>query len=849
MSERVTHIGAYRIERELLRDEQRVVYQGWQMSLNRPVQITQLTPLAAANTDFVARWKGAARDLRDPGHPQLPRILDAQFSGEQPYLVESYIVADTLADQLGRGRDLDASMRLAASLADALAYAHKRGWAHGRMGAEYVRVMEDGSAYVVDLPWQASQRLKGDATAIRADVQALAGLLLQLRGPVAGAPPALTGQQAADGQTLAAWLGRGEPAEAGPAATALAPVLVRALYGEIADCDQLTQALGAVAPRPKVAEPAAAAFGGTIVTPPPGVAVQAPTPSPQAPQPAVAPLLVVAQTPPPMPVAPQQGNSRRGLMALIATVIILAGLAIGGYLLCQTGVLPFCAVCDESLIAQYINGARVYIDSEEWSDAQRELQAALGECATCRTETAACVDAEEMLRIVACHLEVEKLVAEGDKLLDNTDACAAVEKLQRAIDRAPECEADVTLARSALARNSDGGAYTLCAKDLLAQGETEVAGDKRDEVCTKARDLLVKAHELKPGSSAITSLYMRAEQFAAFRALFDAQEWAAAAASLQELEGRLNATQYCGYDLDSFRFDILMGQGEALSQQERYSEALQRFQEAEQLAQTLAQQNRVAEATTSIPAEAIIPTVPPTPSPIPALAAKPTPYVTTKAANIRACPSTNCDVELKAAAGTKLAAQCYVAEKDGNWYKVLFSGGEGWARADVLTLSGQPGVCPTNEITPTPAPPPVSAAPPPTGSQPVVGGSCRAERSLPAVTLGSPARDRTCNGPVRFSWQASYGLQSGEVFEVHIWPDLNQNRGNVRRTKDTSTVIDLRKDVPWINWNDRNRAHFWEIVVVCQATGVKVSQDPGARLFYFETRMPPDENNPDSNCR
>ena len=117
------------------------------------------------------------------------------------------------------------------------------------------------------------------------------------------------------------------------------------------------------------------------------------------------------------------------------------------------------------------------------------------------------------------------------------------------------------------------------------------------------------------------------------------------------------------------------------------------------------------------------------------------------------------------------------------------------------------------------------------------------------MTLGVPAGDKTCNGPVRFTWQAPYVLQPGEIYEVHIWADRNQNRGNVRRTKDTSTVIDIRKDVPWINWTDSNRAHFWEVVVVCQATGAKLSQELRARLFYFETRMPVDENNPDNNCR
>ena len=140
MSERVTHIGNYRIERELAQEERRTVYQGWQMSLNRPVQITQLTSEAAADGDFLTRWKLVARDLRDPGHPQVPRILDAQFSGEHPYLVESYLVADTLADQLTAGQDLNASLRLVAGIADALGYAHKRGWAYGQLGPDSVRV-------------------------------------------------------------------------------------------------------------------------------------------------------------------------------------------------------------------------------------------------------------------------------------------------------------------------------------------------------------------------------------------------------------------------------------------------------------------------------------------------------------------------------------------------------------------------------------------------------------------------------------------------------------------------------------------------------------------------------------
>ena len=127
MDSKVTHVGNYRVEREILTEPLRTVYQGWQLSLNRPVQITQLTEEGAADAALRTRWKAAAYDLRTPGHPQLPGILEVDFSGERPYLVERYIVGDTLAEQRGQQRDLRACLRLLYALADVLAYAHRRG--------------------------------------------------------------------------------------------------------------------------------------------------------------------------------------------------------------------------------------------------------------------------------------------------------------------------------------------------------------------------------------------------------------------------------------------------------------------------------------------------------------------------------------------------------------------------------------------------------------------------------------------------------------------------------------------------------------------------------------------------
>ena len=124
MEGRVTHVGSYRVERELSLEPLRTVYQGWQIALNRPVQITQLTPEGAADSALIARWKTAARDLRDPGHPQLPRILDAQFGIDQPYLVESYVIGDTLADRMGQPRDVRAAAKLIQPLEPSAAEVH-----------------------------------------------------------------------------------------------------------------------------------------------------------------------------------------------------------------------------------------------------------------------------------------------------------------------------------------------------------------------------------------------------------------------------------------------------------------------------------------------------------------------------------------------------------------------------------------------------------------------------------------------------------------------------------------------------------------------------------------------------
>jgi hypothetical protein len=133
------------------------------------------------------------------------------------------------------------------------------------------------------------------------------------------------------------------------------------------------------------------------------------------------------------------------------------------------------------------------------------------------------------------------------------------------------------------------------------------------------------------------------------------------------------------------------------------------------------------------------------------------------------------------------------------------------------------------------------------GSAAKAQGACRGEKSLEPVVLTSPRSDATCNGPVRFTWQWQYALRPGEQFELHLWPEYKQNRGAVARTTGNSVVVDLRRDVKWINWEQAH--HRWEVLVVCTADEHWVTRESEARLLYFWPAEPYNAANPDANCK
>lgn len=712
MSDKLTHIGNFRLERELFRDERRVVYQGWQATLNRPVQLTQLTSVSAADTTFVSRWKTVARDLRDPGHPQFPAILEPGFAADPPYLVESYIIGDTLADGRELAPDLRTVARLFDNLADALAYAHRRGWAHGGLQPELVRLLPNGNAYLIDLPWQAAQRAKGDAAAMRADVQTLAHLFLFTLEPMRGPLPGWTGEPRADEAALEAWLAAGDGDEETRLAAGLAPLVLAALgQGDMSGFGSAVELGVGLRPLVQGTRPTTQqrreAQDGTIIGPPPGAPPGPPPPAPQyvTPQP-------YAPPPPPggggyqtpsWPQPPPPPPKRSFWPLLLGAGALVGILLVAGVILCNQGVLPFqfCVRCNESLVATYVSNARRYIERVALDDAQREIDSARAECTACGNDAPICsVELPELVDEVDCLRQTTKLVDDAQASLANDDSCSAVASLQEATKA--NC-GDTKVAESLLASGRDG-AYVQCVQTLLPTAAQEPDSEDNEADCARALGYLKNAKDLKSADPQISGLLTRAERYAALRKALEDKQWPDSVIALNDLRSVVENNQYCGHVLDRFEFKIQMELGRTSGLDQKWMEACQYFERSMELASTMIEKNDAGEALAAAsvycePTKTPTPTLTPTPEAAVATVGK-------DGVNMRNGPATTFDLLRKANQGERFGIICSWQQSDGVWYR-LASLQEGWLRGDLIQLSGSPPSCLPTTVPATRTPTPV----------------------------------------------------------------------------------------------------------------------------------------------
>ena len=142
----------YRIESALGSGTSATVYAAWDVVLQRRVAIKVLHPGLAGDTVFLRRFRYEAQSAAPLTHPHVLSVYDWGEDDRGPFLVLEYLGGGSLRDLLDNGRRVSVAQAAALGVqaAEALAYAHGRGFVHRDIKPANLVFDEDGRLRVAD---------------------------------------------------------------------------------------------------------------------------------------------------------------------------------------------------------------------------------------------------------------------------------------------------------------------------------------------------------------------------------------------------------------------------------------------------------------------------------------------------------------------------------------------------------------------------------------------------------------------------------------------------------------------------------------------------------------------------
>jgi tRNA A-37 threonylcarbamoyl transferase component Bud32 len=201
----------YAIERELARGGMADVYLATDRELKRKVAVKVLFPEFARDPSFVERFRREARNAASLNHPNIAAVYDWGQERGSYYIVMEYVEGRSLRDVIHNEGPIPplAAARIATELADALAFAHRRGVIHRDVKPGNVLLTPTGQVKLTDFGIAANEtdanqgltqtgsvmgtatyfspeQAQGHAVDSRSDVYALGVVLYEM---LCGAPP------------------------------------------------------------------------------------------------------------------------------------------------------------------------------------------------------------------------------------------------------------------------------------------------------------------------------------------------------------------------------------------------------------------------------------------------------------------------------------------------------------------------------------------------------------------------------------------------------------------------------------------------------------------------------------
>lgn len=140
----------YKVERELGVGGQAKVYLATQESFQRKVAIKVLLDAYAEDKEFAERFLREARTVASLSHPHIIPVYDFGQVDGTFYMVMELLPGGDLSERIDAGLKEDQVLTITSQLAQALHFAHEKGFVHRDVKPDNVMFREDGSAVLTD---------------------------------------------------------------------------------------------------------------------------------------------------------------------------------------------------------------------------------------------------------------------------------------------------------------------------------------------------------------------------------------------------------------------------------------------------------------------------------------------------------------------------------------------------------------------------------------------------------------------------------------------------------------------------------------------------------------------------
>ncbi|MFP3853151.1 MAG: serine/threonine protein kinase [Anaerolineales bacterium] len=148
--------GRYQIESLLGQGGMSAVYKATDPNLRRQVAIKMIHPHLSQDPQFVSRFEEEAAAVARLKHPNIIQVYDFDHDHDTYYMVLEYVSGETLAERMrrfteaGEGMPAEDAVKIAASVCDALDYAHERDMIHRDIKPANIMINEQGQPILMD---------------------------------------------------------------------------------------------------------------------------------------------------------------------------------------------------------------------------------------------------------------------------------------------------------------------------------------------------------------------------------------------------------------------------------------------------------------------------------------------------------------------------------------------------------------------------------------------------------------------------------------------------------------------------------------------------------------------------